>query len=528
MPRLFEFNNSTECLAQASVLNPPTIYSQDHYVFLWVIFVMSYVHMIVALTIFVVFKRKFDRTRLRPLSLVVVTCVAAASQLNVGVLGPLMEPGYPCVFGLLDQIFIVPLATAPAIARLLVFIFLSRYSRLATYQEGDVSVPVTSDSVSSSAAQVAPSTPGRSATSRLNLQSFFAILFRQLRRQDRGATPTETERRKLLWVLKFMVGYNGLPALTFFLVVPYIVIFFAYIAIFPEFTLGCTNCEGSGVISLSIVILCIAFVSIVITFYLIYIGSEYKDPWGLRAESKWTMMWYLVASASFIAYIEDNPPLRTWNWQFFFSLSFQAAVAVSTYVQVILAHRAWRLAGKPQSLRAGYSASGVHSHAQSEATPHTGGPFTLDQILANPALCNALEAHLRSEYGVESLYFLKDVLAWRAAYFSVAPTARSARARKLVATYIETNGLYSVNIDSKLQQAVLARAGKGSKDATIALELFDDAVHEIRSLLARGSLQRFFLSEAFKTSGVAVESRAKSKKSVNVEDLALVVAPPDA
>jgi hypothetical protein len=115
--------------------------------------------------------------------------------------------------------------------------------------------------------------------------------------------------------------------------------------------------------------------------------------------------------------------------------------------------------------------------------------------MGTPALSTAFEKHLRHEFSVESLFFLRDVQAWKATYFDIGQTARVARARRMLHQYIKSAGTYAINIDFKLQSEIFAALPDDAAD--VHREFLDSAAEEIRKLLLRGSVVRFLKSDAF-------------------------------
>jgi len=493
MPLLLQFNNNSVCVnAVNNIPSTPTVFEPTKFDFLWFVYVTSYTFTTVCVLVFLRFKHKYDRLRLRPISLVLVTCLAAAAQLNVGVLDILIGPAYPCVFGLLDQIFIVPLAGASPMARTLVFLFLSRYSTMVTFNQNNHDSSQTS----------VPRSEANSASKKLTMVIAAQIVFKQLLRPPVGETYSDIERKRLLWTLKFMVSYKGLSVILAFLTAPYLAIFFAFAATDPVFFNGCTGCQ-KGTFVLSIINIAIALITVMGNFYPIWLSSPYPDKWGLRQESKWILYSYSIALLGYILLVLDPRYSDTFDWNFLFSFGMQMAVASSTIVQVYIAQRDEKDITKRRP--AGRRVDSKQSTVQRPA-----GVISLDQIMATPVLSASFEAFLRNEFAVESYHFLRDVAKWKRQYFDVAGNANVARARKLVHQYISTTGLYAINIDSKTQAQILRTLPESSETAQITL--FDSAVDEIRNLLIAGAVQRFSNSKAFQeTIGSDAEMLVESK-----------------
>jgi hypothetical protein len=135
--------------------------------------------------------------------------------------------------------------------------------------------------------------------------------------------------------------------------------------------------------------------------------------------------------------------------------------------------------------------SGAFSPADGNVAPQ------LDSVLKRADLADMFENHLVSELGVESLNFLVDTAEWKAEYQDAAPTARLARAKRLVKSYIETGGMMTINIPGGIAEKVKRIVFSG-KENELNETVFDDARREISILLEVGAVSRFMNSKEYR------------------------------
>jgi len=118
---------------------------------------------------------------------------------------------------------------------------------------------------------------------------------------------------------------------------------------------------------------------------------------------------------------------------------------------------------------------------------------TLESVLRDEKSSLLFEEHLKKEHGIESLYFLNDVGRWETGFFDMPESTRLARANKIFSVYIQNTGEFTVNLSSKVVENLTEKL----KQEDVSIELFEDAVKEIKSMLVNDSFARFVFSEAF-------------------------------
>jgi hypothetical protein len=132
--------------------------------------------------------------------------------------------------------------------------------------------------------------------------------------------------------------------------------------------------------------------------------------------------------------------------------------------------------------------------------------LTLQQVLDTPDLAAAFEQHLAAELGVESFYFVNEAVQWVHNFHNESEATRRARARKIVKAYIDVNGLYAVNVDSKTYYTIMNRY----KSNEFPVDMFEEAKSECRKLLERGALFRFEKSKEAQRALAALRARPHS------------------
>jgi hypothetical protein len=293
------------------------------------------------------------------------------------------------------------------------------------------------------------------------------------------------------------------------------------------------NCRGCYRLPVTSTVIIVESVSLLLVGFLVYFRiRRLKDPWAMRSEARNTLMWILI---TFAMYLLGQSGLATMRSGADLSLGilivFIMAVNQMTIVELVLGRRDAILRnGGSAAVKHGSQQGGgnslsaprspksptkssdkrisklahgqVHSHGSSSSGGGLAGELLpnspadasvaphLDMILRRPAVAEMFENHLVSELGIESMNFLVDSSDWKTDFFDVAPTARLARARRIVKSYIETNGMMTINIPwamaDKLKREVLPVNENELKQV-----VFDDARREISTLLEMGAVKRF-------------------------------------
>ena len=81
---------------------------------------------------------------------------------------------------------------------------------------------------------------------------------------------------------------------------------------------------------------------------------------------------------------------------------------------------------------------------------------------------------------------------WRTTFFEAVPTARLARARKIIALYCRADSALEINVPHATRQGIQIDLARAERDpTTIRREMFDEARQEVARVLELGSVGRF-------------------------------------
>jgi hypothetical protein len=247
----------------------------------------------------------------------------------------------------------------------------------------------------------------------------------------------------------------------------------------------------------------------------------------MRPEARNTLIWISLAFMGYMIGTEGVLPMHgEFDASIIIYIPFLMAVFQMTVAEIYLAKReAMRVRGtispphqQQQHRQQGNNTASVASVPQGiiAATPGSSttsslvGEYSsspspvdanvapqLDSLLRRPGVADMFENHLISELGIESLNFLQDTSEWKLDFHDTAPTARLARAKRLVRSYVESDGLMAINIpgimSEKIKKTIL-----NAKDTDLSDTVFDDARREISSLLEVGAVPRFLNSKEFR------------------------------
>jgi hypothetical protein len=181
-----------------------------------------------------------------------------------------------------------------------------------------------------------------------------------------------------------------------------------------------------------------------------------------------------------------------WDFTLILSIGVWGMVSVQTALQLYLAIRYDRIRHQKRKRAFKQSISSSTLNA---------GHFNLNVILNDKVLAKAFEDHLQKEFGVESLFFYQEVKAWKITFRDMSPSTRASRARKIIKTFIQPDGIFCVNIPSSISKIIMdeSQIAAARQDPDFPpQDLFDDAVEEVKELLELGALARFKNSQTFK------------------------------
>jgi hypothetical protein len=384
---------------------------------------------------------------------------------------------------------IVPMYGTVVIGRLLIFISASRFARL-TQRYGRVVLEKQDVDVDE------------------KLFGWFGCfvlmkgMWTVFRREKVESMETMEDRVRHLQVLRFLVSRRGSLGIFAVVCFPYLIIAIAYTFSDAAYFMGCGGCTAT----FDQAYILIAESLLVLTFCMIAARQvrDLPDPFGLMKELWYSVFFWVIALFGFILVVfVPIPAPVAYDNSLFIAIGFVGQFFLATAFQVRLGIRAEPQFGakpvKPGNVKY------VSQHQVSSNNPH--GPASavagdtqvapeLEGILENPNLVQLFEEHLVGELGYESLLFLKDTAEWKKSYYDISPNTRLARAKRIHSTFIETNGIWSVNVPSQIQHAISEIVL--NNDGDVPIEVFDRARREISRLLEMGAVVRFQKSEKYR------------------------------
>ena len=474
----------------------------------------------ICFAIWVMEKHKYERTRVRPTLFVWMAVSCSLAEMSCGPLQSFTNELYPCWLGVVLLMLIIPFGATSIFGRYMLFNFLSRFAQSAA----DVQTKLLDNDNQSN---VASSAPGRTG-----LCSRIAAVTRLVFSPNQKATSEEE-----LADLKMLSSRAGILGMAFILCLPYVVFVIVILSTDPVLT-RCHNCAYSALTFNLLIATASTEIVIAMAFWFSARRNRAEDRWGLKSESFYSLLFVTFAFASFLASIFDPGALRLqpYTHMILMTIGIWLMVLQQSLVQIYLARRAvlaasassksssswsswfdprlfyvfWTANTYPQAPKGGHAANRkVEDLASSRASqPSKVHADELEEILQSKPLSDLFEKHLIGEFGVESLFFLRQVQEWKKQYYDITPKARVARARRIVKGYVMTSGLYSVNLSSvmleRIQRKVfgaeaIAAAGRtsaadiedGASIDDVPVDLFDEAIKEIRNLLQTGAVARF-------------------------------------
>lgn len=186
------------------------------------------------------------------------------------------------------------------------------------------------------------------------------------------------------------------------------------------------------------------------------------------------------------------PASKHFYFVFLIEIGIWGLVIVQTVLQVYLSIRRTRIDARKWKR--------AYKQSISSATLNS-GHYNLDVVLASKPLAKAFEEHLQREFGVESLFFYQEVQSWKQSYGDTSPPTRASRARKIIRNFISPDGIFCINIPADTASFIIQSAENDplGMNGFPRIDVFDEAMHEIKDLLEMGALARFKRSNTFKT-----------------------------
>jgi len=120
----------------------------------------------------------------------------------------------------------------------------------------------------------------------------------------------------------------------------------------------------------------------------------------------------------------------------------------------------------------------------------------LEDILESETLCEAWEEFLAKEFALENHYFVLSVMGYEQNFSTTNAAIRCELAQNIFDQYIASGAVQEINIGAKTRSKLFQRNEDKFKNSTESE--FYAAKQEIKELLMRDSLPRFYKTDAFK------------------------------
>ena len=203
------------------------------------------------------------------------------------------------------------------------------------------------------------------------------------------------------------------------------------------------------------------------------------DSWGFANEAFYSLFFALLALIGMLLTLFTwTTSYYTYSHLFMVTNGLVFVVIEQTVVQLFLGWRQERNYSKK-----------IDPGVERKSRQGSRRQMTVDEILKDEALVKSFEEHLADEFGLESLFFVKDVETWRISFHDIAPTARRVRAKMIQRTFFMDDGMFTINISEKMKHAILAVLD--NPESVVEVTLFNEAENEIKSMLNSGSVLRF-------------------------------------
>ena len=438
------------------------------------LFVTALILDVVCLSVWILGKNKYDYSRIRPTSVPVLLGFGYLFTIITVHLAPVTLLSFPCALFLFLLALCVPLIVGSIDIKLLIFFFLSKFSEevasYATNQGYMMGSNISDDLIDES-------------ESPIDMFSRYLDVIRlgigSLCSRTSKKVDSEQDRQRYLRALQFLMSPSGNLFVVFILLFPFLLVAIIEIIVNPAF-LFCYGCY----INDTLVYMMIAFgvVSAITSFMLFIRVRHFHDPWDMRKEAIWNIFFAILTSIVFplgiFVSLGRGGFSSSFSFTYLMSVTLGAALVSQTIVPIMVPGRQY------QSL----------SRSSTKLVEITETEIKLHDILKNDKLREAFEAHLTSEYGLESLLFLTDAQNWKNQFYDIAPSARKARAKRMVNIYIDEQGLLCVNIPSDMYTQIRQDISKPDVKESI----FDDAIKEVEHLLTVGAVQRFVRSKFYR------------------------------
>lgn len=430
--------------------------------------------------VWVMGKNRYDRTRIRPTSLVVTSALgaiftSAAIQLY-DYLGHLL-PCWTMSFLLPN---IVPAVTGSISMRLVIFYFHSKFSD----QVADL-VPTAlleMDEGEGDQDDVSVKKRGKLVRFVLTIADTINLAILEFFFQR-----SVKDKVRYMHATKFLLSAVGIFTALVVIGSPFVLASLIFSAINIDDMLYCSGC---AVFPELLIMFAVGAASAVWwNLFIWYRALPLPDTWGFRNEASRSLALLFVAITTYVVAVTVPETYSVLNYvTTVFTL---LPVVENSLVQLYLA----KSKQKHLTIAELSDDAAAQQQQQQQHKSHAQQPALVDQILTNPRLERAFELHLKREYGMESLLFLRDVKQWKATFYDISVHLRQVRAVKLCALFIDSKGLLQVNLPDSMAGEIKRSLARG--EAALEVTVFDPAVVEIKNLLATGAVRRFQTTTEF-------------------------------
>ncbi|KAH9256994.1 hypothetical protein BASA81_004815 [Batrachochytrium salamandrivorans] len=443
---------------------------------------------VACVVVWVLGKNRYDRTRIRPTSLVITSALgtiftSAAIQLY-DYLGHLL-PCWTLSFLLPN---IVPFVTGSITMRLVIFYFHAKFSD----QVADLMPTAFMETDDENMLAKKRGKCTKLLFAIVDTTSLVILEFTFLQRSVK-------DKMRYMHATKFILSAVGTFTALVVLGLPFAIASVVFSLVNRDRMLYCYGCALMS--ELFIMFAVVAVFAVWWNLFIWYRARKLQDTWGFRNEASRCLIFLFIAIIIYAVALAVPETYAVLNYvTTIFTL---LPVIENSLVQLYLAKQKQKHMTIAELSDDSSTTSQQHKPQQQ--------PLTLDQILANPRLERAFENHLKREYGMESLLFLRDVKQWQATFYDISVHLRQVRAAKLCALFIDSRGLLQVNLPDTMANDIKRSLARG--EDVLEVTVFDPAIVEIKHLLASGAVRRFQTTREFTVAMAPLSHSPSSRRS---------------
>ena len=332
----------------------------------------------------------------------------------------------------------------------------------------------------------------------------FMTQYTQEELAKRGKTLSRHERVMILRILRYSLTGVGQVAYAIAASAWWVVPSIIYLAVAEgSYTNGCVGCVADAA-SLRIIIAIQLGYYIVVLSLLANHVKRHRDAFGILTKGLFSVVYFLISGACFVASLFmawDDPrvfPLTVTAAVFAFLVVFQAAV-VPVVARRDVSSPGFEGRGRGRGGNAAYDATRLPTTfrastvSEGAQTHEYKGALVPMLQSGNAALIAAFREQVEAEFCPELLLFVECVLQWEKTFSDVSPSARLARAKRIIAVYVGRNAPAEVNVSHACVQRLFAALKEASTDPSTKLRpsLFAEVKEDVVCLLELGPLMRF-------------------------------------